>query len=486
VPFTLPISLTINAPVRLGQVDLHLVTSSALVADPPAAQVAATSADDHLSMLSVDEQPSNRLEWTVPAVVVRVGPAYVHGAHIVLSGPLGLFRLRLYFPLTVAVRALPRAASLRGTRLRLPIQRSERDAVNPSARPVKGIGSDVRELREHLPGDPFKHIAWKATARRRRLIVKEFESDVSVSAYALLDVGPSMRWGPPGGTRLDAGIELTFRLARLLATGRDRFGMLSFDHDVFGFTRASSNNRMPQQVMSHLMELNSVVHEDFTELADDELLSRVARFMQTQESVDLSVPDGAGMADLGPWDEDAVVSRARQYLDSEHAQLASLRNHYFTEPSTSEHGSTLRTYCRLRGIDLPYRLEAVAGPRETGIERAIQKCITDRTASHTIIVITDLVGVRSVERLLPAVKLAKAHRHRLVVLSPDILVPEPGPELLGASPSSLEWRLRKVFSAEVQFRREQLARALRAQGVSVFVGDDPLRAMSRGNVFRAA
>ena len=31
---------------------------------------------------------------------------------------------------------------------------------------------EIRELREHMPGDPFKKIAWKASARRGRLLVR--------------------------------------------------------------------------------------------------------------------------------------------------------------------------------------------------------------------------------------------------------------------------------------------------------------------------
>ena len=33
---------------------------------------------------------------------------------------------------------------------------------------MRGEGDDLRELREHQPGDPFRKIAWKASARRGR------------------------------------------------------------------------------------------------------------------------------------------------------------------------------------------------------------------------------------------------------------------------------------------------------------------------------
>src|ERR1043166_3720481 len=44
------------------------------------------------------------------------------------------------------------------------------------ARP--GGSSELLDLRDYLPGDPPKMIAWKLSARRDRLITKEFESEV--------------------------------------------------------------------------------------------------------------------------------------------------------------------------------------------------------------------------------------------------------------------------------------------------------------------
>ena len=36
---------------------------------------------------------------------------------------------------------------------------------------------EIRELRDHAPGDPLKRVAWKASARRGRLLVREMERE---------------------------------------------------------------------------------------------------------------------------------------------------------------------------------------------------------------------------------------------------------------------------------------------------------------------
>src|SRR5438105_4932108 len=65
-----------------------------------------------------------------------------------------------------------------------------------------GSGSELLDLRDYRPGDPPKMIAWKASARRDRLITKEFESDVPVRSVLFLDTAQGVRAGPPGNTPL--------------------------------------------------------------------------------------------------------------------------------------------------------------------------------------------------------------------------------------------------------------------------------------------
>ncbi len=56
-----------------------------------------------------------------------------------------------------------------------------------------GSGSELLDLRDYLPGDPPKTIAWKVSARRDRLITKEFESEVPVRCTLFIDTSNSVR-----------------------------------------------------------------------------------------------------------------------------------------------------------------------------------------------------------------------------------------------------------------------------------------------------
>jgi uncharacterized protein (DUF58 family) len=102
-----------------------------------------------------------------------------------------------------------------------------------------GSGSELLDLRDYRPGDPPKTIAWKVTARRGKLITKEFESEVPVRCTLFVDTSTSVRLAAPapGGSRRQAGlgkaldrlVELAAGLLQVCNAARDPAGLCLFD-----------------------------------------------------------------------------------------------------------------------------------------------------------------------------------------------------------------------------------------------------------------
>ena len=101
-----------------------------------------------------------------------------------------------------------------------------------------GSGSELLDLRDYLPGDPPKTIAWKVSARRDRLITKEFESEVPVRCTLFVDTSNSVR--VPGlagvgprqvnyGKALDRLIDLAAGILQVNSRIRDLTGLCLFD-----------------------------------------------------------------------------------------------------------------------------------------------------------------------------------------------------------------------------------------------------------------
>jgi uncharacterized protein (DUF58 family) len=95
--------------------------------------------------------------------------------------------------------------------------------------PRPGSGSELLDLRDYLPGDPPKTIAWKPSARRDRLMTKVFESEVPVRCTLFVDTSNSVRVGPPGRNALSRLVEISAAVAQASAGARDLTGLCLFD-----------------------------------------------------------------------------------------------------------------------------------------------------------------------------------------------------------------------------------------------------------------
>ncbi|HEY9594989.1 MAG TPA: DUF58 domain-containing protein, partial [Spirochaetia bacterium] len=88
----------------------------------------------------------------------------------------------------------------------------------------RGTGLELSQLREYQPGDDVRAIDWNVTARMQVPYVRELIEDREITAWFILDLSPSMDYGPPGRTKRDLLAEVTAVLARLLTLHGNRIG----------------------------------------------------------------------------------------------------------------------------------------------------------------------------------------------------------------------------------------------------------------------
>ena len=108
-----------------------------------------------------------------------------------LVSPLGLLRGWVKVPIGLKVKAYPRLLPFVIEALRF----LEVGGYSPGLKPAerKGLGLEYAWSREYVPGDPLNRLDWKATARLRKLMVKEFYEEVGGSPsviYRADSLGP--------------------------------------------------------------------------------------------------------------------------------------------------------------------------------------------------------------------------------------------------------------------------------------------------------
>src|SRR5207237_7131210 len=164
---------------RVQRIKVRDLPPLAFGLDPPPAVFETTLQAGATTTLQYHVKPLHRGDSAFGDVYLRV------------DGPLGLMRRAFRQRGTAQpVRVYPNLRELR--RYDLLVRRGLE--ARPVDRPVRiaGASTEFERVREYLPDDEFRHINWKATARRGQPLVNQFESERSQNLVLLLDAGRSM------------------------------------------------------------------------------------------------------------------------------------------------------------------------------------------------------------------------------------------------------------------------------------------------------
>ena len=93
---------------------------------------------------------------------------------------------------------------------------------------VIGPGAHVEQLRDYRAGDPLRVIDWRATARHRQLVSRDFAEDQHLDVILVLDVGRSSRIQCGELDRLGHYVNAAARMAQHVVAQDDRIGLMLF------------------------------------------------------------------------------------------------------------------------------------------------------------------------------------------------------------------------------------------------------------------
>ncbi|MBL4634093.1 MAG: DUF58 domain-containing protein [Kofleriaceae bacterium] len=365
-------------------------------------------------------------------------PGYhvIHGATLHFGDILGLFTLSAYFPNPLPFKVFPRVAEFAGNPEQ-PVQGGtlhQRQGLHQVRR--RGLAGELRELREHQHGDPFKNIAWKATARKRKLMVRELENEIVLTHQFILDIGGGMRTGKPGQRKLDYAIHLIANLAKSALDAGDRVGMVTFDSRVYSRVPPGEGRHQYLKIIDRLVEANTIVDEDLTELTNSELVAAIATYLAHQEAVDLRILDAPAL-DSAAWSEiqagpngelydlnalERIITGLLGSMSSSRKKKRLKLPEWWTKIHVSSGSSPLmadlRLFARMRGIELPYRVDHEFGRRSKGLDEALRQ-VRMGSRADSIVLVSDMNGIQDAsDGDLQELARARAGRRKIVSLVP--------------------------------------------------------------------
>ncbi len=390
------------------------------------------------SGLQLEEKPSAtvkrgmQVEVTTIVKPLAAGYQVLHGAALTFGDALGLFDIEAFFPNPIAVKVFPRTVALRGAPVRA-VGGALHEQVGLHHVRRRGLSGELRELREHSHGDPFKMIAWKATARRGQLMVRDLENEIVTTHMVLLDVGGGMRTGQLGRTPLDWACDSVAALAKASVANSDRIGLVGFDTRTVVEMQPDTGHHHYLQIVDRLLDTRSIVDEDLTDVTAGELVALVARYLAHQEAIDVRIKVAPPLDDgrwtsiqAGPdgqlYDVAATGRLCRRLIDimigsDKHAKDKRAKLLPLVEPDAQL--APLRQFCRLRGIELPYRTTWEHGKRAAGLTKAVERAVLNGRPD-VVVLISDLAGFAEDEpRAIKALARLKKAAGTVIALVPS-------------------------------------------------------------------
>ena len=296
-----PVALSVASSVELQVRNTGKVTVLADVLDEVPAQL--RDEIPHVELTApAGREGAARYEITpVARGDTNLGDTFLH-----YQSPLRLAERWARAPLAQTVRVYPNLEEVRQQSIHL--ARSRQLELQQRQARTRGLGREFESLREYREGDEFRNICWSASARRGKLVTRQYQAERSQTIWVVIDCGRLMQARIRGLAKLDYAVNTALCLAQVALYSGDRVGLLAYD-------RAPTHRLLPQRGSEHLRQLMEELVELRTGALEADHLRAVSvlRNSQKRRSLVIWLTDLAETA-MTPEVIDAALQLTPQHL----------------------------------------------------------------------------------------------------------------------------------------------------------------------------
>ena len=160
---------------------------------------------------------------------IERGPVEFKQVQIRMFSVLGLWKKNIVLPVTSEVRNYPNFSSVMKYTLLATDQRLNQMGILKKRR--RGEGLDFHQLREYRDGDSLRQIDWKATARTRKLISRDYQEERDQQIIFLVDCGRRMLAHDDQYSHFDHTLNAILLLSHVALRQGDAVGLMTFSGD---------------------------------------------------------------------------------------------------------------------------------------------------------------------------------------------------------------------------------------------------------------
>ncbi|MBP7407832.1 MAG: DUF58 domain-containing protein [Flavobacteriales bacterium] len=121
--------------------------------------------------------------------------------------------------------------------------------------------SEFERIKEYVPGDDRRTVNWKATARRGRLMVNQFQDERAQQVFSVIDTGRVMKMPFEGLSLLDHAINASLVISSIAMRKEDRAGLITFSNTVHDVLPASRQRGQMRKIM-HVLYGQETAHRE--------------------------------------------------------------------------------------------------------------------------------------------------------------------------------------------------------------------------------
>lgn len=196
--------------------------------------------------LSVGERTS----FTYSLRPVKRGAYHFEALNVFIISPLQLVSRRYRFDVEKTVAVYPSFQQMRKYELMAAAPQWMLTGIKKIRRP--GNQREFEQIEKYIPGDDYRRINWKATARKNELMVNHYQDERSQQVFSLIDKGRGMKMPFNGMSLLDYAINSSLVISSVALRKGDKPGLITFQDKLDAAVPASARPRQLSLIMEQL------------------------------------------------------------------------------------------------------------------------------------------------------------------------------------------------------------------------------------------
>jgi uncharacterized protein (DUF58 family) len=225
--------------------------------------------------LSVELQPGQHSQIGYRLRPLKRGHFTFERCEINLPSPLGLWSDKRLLNVADNTRVYPDFARLYGGQLLAVDNWLSQLGVRQRQR--RGLGLEFHQLREFREGDSLRQIDWKATARQRTPIAREYQDERDQQIIFMLDCGRRMRSQDGELAHFDHALNACLLLSYIALRQGDAVGLSTFASDRPHYLAPVKGTEQLKVLLNTVYDLNSTQRPADYQAAANQLLARQKR-----------------------------------------------------------------------------------------------------------------------------------------------------------------------------------------------------------------